>query len=92
MTSLGIVALAAVCEPRSYHRAMRIPETPMWEATVNAEYLSLTSKSTWEVVPYSRDMKVSGSMWKFKLKRDSKEHISKFKARLVARGDKQQPD
>ena len=52
-------------------------EAAMWEAAVNVEYLSLTSKSTWELVPYSRDMKVIGSMWKFKFKRDSKRHINK---------------
>jgi hypothetical protein len=37
-------------------------------------------------------MKVIGSMWKFKLKRDSKGHITKYKERLVARGDQQQLD
>ena len=37
-------------------------------------------------------MKVIGSMWKFKLKRDSKGSVTKYKARLVARGDQQQPD
>ncbi len=37
-------------------------------------------------------MKVIGSMWKFKLKSDSKGNVAKYKARLVARGDQQQPD
>jgi len=37
-------------------------------------------------------MRVIGSMWKFKLKRDSNGNVSKFKARLVARGDMQDPD
>jgi hypothetical protein len=43
-------------------------------------------------VPYSKDMKVIGSMWKFKIKRDSKRNINKYKVRLVARGDQHQPD
>ena len=39
-------------------------------------------------MPYSKDMKIIGSMWKFKLmKRDSKGNINKYKAWLVARGD-----
>jgi len=37
-------------------------------------------------------MKDIGSVWKYKLKRDSKGRITKYKARVVARGDQQQPD
>jgi hypothetical protein len=92
MPSLGKVALTAICEHVSYLRAMKSVEKPIWEATVQVEYRSLTSNSTWELVPYSRDMKVIGSMWKFKLKRDSNGNITKYKARLAARGDQQQPD
>ena len=91
MPSLGAVALVAVCEPASYLISMRSPEKPMWEAAIHAEYLSLTPNSTCKLVPYSRDMKVIGSVWKFKLKRDSKGNIGKYKARLVARGDQQRP-
>jgi len=83
MTSFGEVALTVVCEPASYPRAMKSLEKSLWEATIHAEYRFLTSKSTWELVPYSKDMKVIGSMWKFKLKRDSIENISKYKARLL---------
>jgi hypothetical protein len=46
MPSLGTAALAAVCEPASYLRAMRSPEKSKWEAVVNEEYRSLTSNST----------------------------------------------
>ena len=87
MPSQGRIALALVCKHASYFKPMRSPEKPMWKAKANADYLSLTSNSTWELFSYSRDMKVIGSMWKFKLKRDSK-----FKARLVARCDHRQPD
>ena len=92
MPSLGTVALVAVCEPASYLIAMRSPEKPMWEAAMNAEYHLLTSNSTRELVSHSKDTKIIGSMWKFKLKRDSKGRITKYKARLVARGDQQQHD
>jgi hypothetical protein len=78
MPSLLAIALVAVCEPASYLRATRIPENPMWETVVNTENLSLSSNSTWELVRYSRDMKVIGPMWKFKLKRDSKGNIGKY--------------
>jgi len=93
MPSLGEVALTAVCEPASYLKAMKSVEKPTWEAVVHAEYRSLTFNSTWELVSCSRGMKVIGSLWMmFKLKRDSNENITKYKPRLVARGDQQQPD
>ena len=88
----GEVALTVVCEAASYLKAMKSLENPMWEATIQVEYRFLTSNSTWDLMPYSRDVKVIGSMWKFKSKRDSKGNISKYKARLVARGEKKQPD
>jgi hypothetical protein len=70
MPSVGEVALITVCEPAFYLRAMKSLERQIWEATVQAEYLSLTSNnSTWEPMPYVKDMRVIGSMWKFKLKR-----------------------
>jgi hypothetical protein len=86
------VILLAVSEPVSYNQAMKTPEKPMWKKAVEAEYLSLTRNSTWDLVPYLGTMKVIGSMWKFKLKRDSTGNITKYKARLVARGDQQEPD
>ena len=78
MSSVGEVALTAVCEPASYLIAMKSLERSMWEAAIQAEYLSLTSNYIWELVPYSKDMKIIGSMWKFKLKRDKK-GTSKYK-------------
>ena len=45
-----------------------------------------------DLVPYEHSMKVIGGSWKFKLKRDGDGNITKFKARLVARGDQQEPD
>ena len=36
-------------------------------------------------------MKVIGSSWKFILKRDKEGNINKYKARLIARGDQQEP-
>ncbi len=71
---------------------MKSLEKLLWRKAVESEYFSLTDSSTWEHVPYLGTIKVIGSMWKFKLKRDSTGIITKYKARLVARGDQQKPD
>jgi hypothetical protein len=86
------VVLTAIGEPTSYTRAMRSEEKEQWRTAVQSEYDSLLSNSTWDSIPYEPGMTVIGSAWKFKLKRDSEGNISKYKARLVARGDMQEPD
>jgi hypothetical protein len=56
MPSLGEVALTDVCESASYLRAMKSLEKPMWEAAVHAKYRSLTSISTWDLMPCLKDI------------------------------------
>jgi len=86
------IALPAVTEPASYRRAMSGPESTQWQLAARTEIDSHASNGTWDLVPYRPTMRVIGSMWKFKLKRDSSGNVYKFKARLVARGDMQDPD
>jgi len=63
-------------------------ENTQWQLAIDFH----ASNGTWDIVPYKPTMRVIGSMWKFKLKRDSNGNVSKFKARLVSRGDMQEPD
>ena len=86
------VILLAVTKPPSYRRAMKCPETLLWSKTVESEYISLTANNTWDLVPYLGTMKVIGCRCKIKLKRDATGNIKKYKARLVARCDHQEPD
>ncbi len=51
---------------------------------MGSKYNSHLSNETCGLIPYSKDMRVIGSSWKFKLKRESKGNIFKYKARLVA--------
>jgi hypothetical protein len=57
------VILLVVSESVSYNQAMKTPENPVRKKAVEAEYLSLTRNSAWELVPYMGTMKVIGSMW-----------------------------
>jgi len=86
------VILLAVSEPSSYKQVMKSPKKPLWRKAIESGYLSISDNATWKLVPYLGTMKVIGSMWKFKLKRDSTGNITKYKTSVVARGDHQEPD
>ncbi len=78
--------VVAVYEPTSYKRAMSKKEHNAWVSDTQHEFNSHIHNGTWELVPRQPHMDVIGSSWKFKLKRDQSKFISKYKARLVARG------
>ena len=56
---------------------------------MQAEYDALINKGTWEPVVRTKDHKVIGSKWTYKIKQDANGDITKFKSRLCARGDQQ---
>jgi hypothetical protein len=83
-------ATVAVSEPTSYKKAMAGKEHNAWVSATQHEFSSHIKNGTWELVPRKPHMDVIGSSWKFKLKRDQSGSITKYKARLVARGDMQE--
>jgi hypothetical protein len=73
---------AQAVDPNNAHQAE-------WRVAIERELNSLTDNSTWTFVPMPLDKRVIGSLWIFKLKRDSNCKILKFKTRVCARGDQQ---
>ena len=51
-----------------------------------AEFKAMEDLEVWEIVPRPQGTNVISSKWVYKLKRDADGKISRFKARLVARG------
>ena len=58
---------------------------------MNDEMIDLHQNNTWDVVPIPTSRYIVGSKWVYKIKRDRKGQISRYKARLVAQGFSQQP-
>lgn len=50
------------------------------------EMASIKQNKTWSLVDLSARQRAIGLKWVFKLKRDERGNISKFKARLMAKG------
>ena len=73
-------------EPRSYREAITCPDAEHWNKAMEEEYNSLRDRGTWKVVPRPEGRKVVSSKWVYRVKYDADGNISRYKARLVARG------
>ena len=81
-------ALAVDAEPLSVQEALSGPDAPAWEAAMEEEMRSLKQNGTWDLESIP-DQRPIPSKWVFALKRDENGRVTRYKARLVARGDRQ---
>jgi hypothetical protein len=73
-------------EPKTLEEALSSPNRTQWLSAMHAEIRSLRTKGVFRLVDRTPKMKVLGSKWVFKVKRDQDGHIIKFKARYVVKG------
>ena len=73
-------------EPQTYREATKSPDAERWNKAMMEEYNSLNEHGTWEVVPRPENRRVVSSKWVYRVKYDANGTISRYKARLVARG------
>ncbi|KAD3066473.1 hypothetical protein E3N88_34353 [Mikania micrantha] len=74
-------------EPSSYKEAVEDEE---WKAAMRTEMESIENNGTWKLVELPKGQKAIGLKWVFKVKKDGNGEISKYKARIVAKGYVQQ--
>src|ERR1700678_755548 len=70
----------------SYDEARMRSDWPQWRTAIDVELQNLKDAGTWEVVERPDGVNVVDSKWVFRLKKDAKGNIIKWKAWLVARG------
>ena len=70
-------------EPSSYSLAVKQKE---WREAMKEEISAILKNETWTVVKPLRDIKPIGVKWIFRVKKDSKGRILRYKARLVVKG------
>nr|GEX83082.1 putative ribonuclease H-like domain-containing protein [Tanacetum cinerariifolium] len=76
-----------ITKPTSFTVANNSPE---WPRAMKEEYDALTKK-TWSLVPRASNTNVVDGKWVYWLKRDKNGAITRYKARFVAKGFRQQP-
>ena len=79
-TSTGLVT------PRNFRQMLKSPQKKEWEKAMKAEYDSLMSMGTWELVPRPENRKIIGGTWAYRIKQLASGAIEKFKARYCAQG------
>ena len=87
-----------VCEPvvnksvpTCYSEAIRGDEAEAWKEAMQQEINSLESLTVWKVVTPPRGVKVVPSKWVYSKKYNIDGSLHKYKARLVAVGNRQRP-
>lgn len=86
----GDLLLAEIEELLSYREAIQSEEAANWKKAMNEEYKSLTQNHAWELMEAPKNSTIIDCKWTYKLKRDANGNIQRYKARLVARGFRQQ--
>ena len=79
-------ATAVTSEPTTYKQAIESDNSIKWQAAMKDELDAHNKNRTWSLVERTPDMNVIGSKWVYKIKIDEHGNISKFKARVVAKG------
>jgi len=79
--------LSSTFLPSSYKQAM---EHECWRKAIETELLALEENQTWDIVPCPSSVNLLGSKFVFSIKHRSDGSIDRYKARLVALGNKQE--
>jgi hypothetical protein len=75
--------LPGVDEPANFVEASK---DPSWKHAMDEELKAIESNGTWTLVTRRPNHKPIGLKWVYKLKKDTKGAIVKYKARLIAKG------
>jgi len=79
-------------EPRSVAECQRRADWPKWKDAIHTELDSLSKRQVFgPVVPCPPNVKPVGHKWVFVRKRNEKNEVMRYKARLVAQGFSQRP-
>ncbi|MBW0473016.1 hypothetical protein O181_012731 [Austropuccinia psidii MF-1] len=87
----SLLLVKDVSIPEHLGRALSGPHREKWREACLPKLDQMASRDVWEAVEKKLGMKTIGHRWVFDIKRNVDGSVDRFKARLVARGDRQRP-
>jgi hypothetical protein len=90
LDDLALAASSRPAVPQSFKDAINSPDRHMWEEAMDSEFASLIMNQTWTMVPLPPGRKCVATRWCYDLKYLPDGSIDKYKARMVAKGFRQQ--
>ncbi|KAF8783371.1 Retrovirus-related Pol polyprotein like [Argiope bruennichi] len=86
-----VKALAAMIndcclEPKTIEEALNGPDGNHWRDSITETILGHIKNKTWEIVDQPNNKNIVNCKWVFKIKKNSKGEIERYKSRLVAKG------
>lgn len=81
-----LAAITDAVEPQTYSQASKIK---VWKKAMGSEVDALEENNTWTIEDLPPGKKAIGSKWVYKIKYNSDGSIERYKARLVALGNRQ---
>lgn len=73
-------------EPKTFEDAKNWPNAEEWEKSMGEEMQSMKLHQAWDIVPRPQNKNIIGCKWVYKIKKNEKGEITKYKSRLVAKG------
>lgn len=83
---VGQIHMATHEDPKTRKEALESNTKEAWISAMQEEISSLEKNKTWTLVDRPKGKNIVSCKWVFKTKKDLSGNISKYKARLVARG------
>lgn len=83
--------IAMTDQPQTYNEVRKRSDWPKWNNAMNKELTQLEELKTYELTDLPPNRKEIGCRWVLVIKRNAKQEIVKYKARLVAQGFSQIP-
>lgn len=78
--------IVEIIELRSLNEALESPQASEWKEAIEDELNSLERRKTWEITKLPKGRKCIGCRWVFKLKTNTEGEVTRYRARLVAKG------
>lgn len=70
----------------NYEEAMRNPNSTKWFSTMKDELQSMRINKVWDLRSFPKKLKTVVCKWIYKIKRNFKRNVERYKAKLVTKG------